>query len=77
MFRLTDQFYFFEFFILSINASDVIDWLSLMMTEYLNSVLIVDLYLSITNPFVPRESRLKFYYIIPVLTILALIVLSI
>ena len=48
-----------------------------MMIEYLNSVLIVDLYLSITNPFVPRESRLKFYYVVPVLTILAYIILSV
>ena len=75
MFRLTDKFYFYEFWQLSNYACEVILWLSLMMTEYLNSVLIVDLYLSITNPFVPRESRLKFYYIIPVLTILAYIVL--
>ena len=77
MFRLTDQFYFFEFWQLSIKASNVIIYLSLMMTEYLNSVLIVDLYLSITNPFVPRESRLKFYYVVPVLTILAYIVLCV
>ena len=48
-----------------------------MMTEYLNSVLIFDLYLSITNPFVPRESRIKFYYIVPVLTILTFIVLTV
>ena len=48
-----------------------------MMTEYLNSVLIFDLYLSITNPFVPRENRLKFYYVVPVLTILTYIVLSV
>ena len=47
------------------------------MTEYLNSVLIVDLYLSITNPFVPRESRLKFYYVVPVLTILAFTVINV
>ena len=45
------------------------------MTEYLNSVLIIDLYLSITNPFVPRESRLKFYYIVPVITLIGYIVL--
>ena len=54
----------------------VIYLLSLTMTEYLNSVLIVDLYLSITNPFVPRESRFKFYYIVPVLTVVAYIVLN-
>ena len=77
MFRLTDQFYFFEFAQLSANAWHVIIFLSLMMTEYLNSVLIVDLYLSITNPFVPRESRLKFYYVVPVLTILAFIALGV
>ena len=47
------------------------------MTEYLNSVLIFDLYLSITNPFVRRESRLKYYYIVPVLTLVTYIVLSV
>ena len=47
--------------------------LSLILTEYLNSVLIVDLYLSITNPFVPRESRLKYYFIMPALILLTYI----
>ena len=75
IFGLRDRFYFYEFWQLTQLFWLVIVMLSLIMTEYLNSVLIVDLYLSITNPFVPRESRLKYYYIVPVLTFITYSVL--
>ena len=50
--------------------------LYLILTEYLNSVLIIDLFLSITNPFVVRESRRKYYYGVMGVSVLVLVVLT-
>ena len=37
--------------------------LSVVISLYLNSVIFIDIYLTMTNPFKPRENRVKIYYI--------------